>query len=184
MEIILMRHGRPLLSQTGWIAPVGMKQWIECYNLAEVEAVGIPPDSLKLADSAASIVASTAPRSLSSVLALGHTPSVTDAVFCEAQLPFALWQFPRLSPFVCAAFFRLLWFFGYSRNAESLQVTKIRAKDAALKLVSFAKKGPALLVGHGIMNHLIAKELIAMGWTGSTKQKRNYWSASVYLLKI
>jgi len=159
-----------------------MKHWIEHYNLSEVEADGVPitSASLRLANSAVSIVASTAPRALSSVQALGHTVSVADAAFCEAQLPYALWRFPRLSPFVWAAFFRLLWFFGYSRGSDSIQVTKARAKTAAQKLISLAEKGPVLLVGHGIMNHLIAKELVALGWTGPAKRESNYWSASVY----
>ena len=175
-----MRHGKPLLTQIGWIAPAEMERWIEHYNLSEVEADGIPLISLKMANSASFIVTSTASRALSSVQALGHTATVADAIFCEAQLPFSLCRFPRLSPFVWVAFFRLLWFFGYSRGADSIQVTKIRAKAAAQKLISLAEKGSVLLVGHGIMNRLIAKELVALGWRGFTKQESKYWSASVY----
>ena len=178
-----MRHGKPLLTQSGWIAPVEMQRWIEHYNLSEVKADGIPITSLKLANSAAYIVTSTASRALTSVQALGRTAFVADAAFCEAQLPFALWRFPRLPPFVWAAFFRLLWLFGYSRGADSIQITKTRAKAAAQKLVSHAEQGSVLLVGHGIMNHLIAKELIALGWSGSTRQPSKYWGASVYELQ-
>jgi len=178
-----MRHGKPLLTQTDWVAPVEMGRWIEHYNLSMVETHGIPINSLKLANSVSCIVASTAVRSLLSVQALGHTASVVDAVFCEAQLPFALWRFPRLSPFIWVGFFRLLWFFGYSQNSESIQVTKTRAKAAAHKLISLAEKGAVLLVGHGIMNHLIAKELIAFGWGSSMRQESKYWSASVYELQ-
>jgi hypothetical protein len=74
MEIILMRHAKPILSEDGWIAPAEMERWIEHYDLSEVEAEGIPVVSLTLASSAALIVASTASRALSSVQALGHTP--------------------------------------------------------------------------------------------------------------
>jgi hypothetical protein len=183
MEIILMRHAKPILSEDGWIAPAEMERWIEHYDLSEVEAEGIPVVSLTLASSAALIVASTASRALSSVQALGHTPLVADTIFCEAPLPFALWRFPRLSPFVWCAFFRLLWFFGYSRGSASLQATQIRAKAAAHKLISLAENGTVLLMGHGIMNHLIAKELIALGWASPSKLKNKYWSASVYRLQ-
>lgn len=183
MKIILMRHGKPVLAQAGRITPTEMERWIELYNLSEVKADDAPIASLQLANAATCIVSSTAPRALSSVQALGHTMSVVDAVFCEAQLPFALWRFPRLSPFVWAAFFRLFWFFGYSRGSESIQVTKIRAKAAARKLISLAGKGSVLLVGHGIMNRLIAKELVILGWIGPTKHKNKYWSVSVYELQ-
>jgi broad specificity phosphatase PhoE len=179
-KIILMRHGRPVLNQSGRITPAEMEGWIEHYNLAEVEADGAPNDGLSWLDSTTCIVASTAPRALSSVQALGYAPSVIDAVFCEAQLPFAVWRFPRLSPVVWAAFFRLFWFFGYSRGSESIQVAKVRARIAALKLIALAGQGPVLLVGHGIMNRLIAKELIALGWAGPAKHRNSYWSASVY----
>lgn len=175
-----MRHGKPILPNVGWFTPAEMEQWIEHYNLSEVEADGMPINSLKAANSASVIVTSTASRALSSVQALGLTASVANAVFCEAQLPFALWQFPRLPPFVWAAFFRLLWFFGYSRGSDSIQVTTTRAKAAAQQLIFLAEKGTVLLVGHGIMNRLIAKELLALGWTGYSKYESKYWSTSVY----
>jgi len=183
MKIILMRHGKPVLSQVGWLAPAEMERWIEHYNFSKVETDGIPPNSLKMANPASLIVTSTASRALSSVQVLGHTATFADAIFCEAQLPFALWRFPRLPPFAWAAFFRLLWFFGYSRGADSIQLTKIRAKDAAQQLIAFAAKGNVLLVGHGIMNRLIAKELIALGWAARTNHESKYWSASVYGLQ-
>jgi len=178
-----MRHGEPVLAQTGRITPFEMARWIEHYNLAEVEAGSAPITSLQWLDDPACIVASTAPRALSSVQALGYTASLVDDLFCEAQLPFALWRFPRLPPFVWAAFFRLFWFFGYSRGSESIQITKERAKTAARKLIALAEQGPVLLVGHGIMNRLIAKELIALGWNGPAKHRNNYWGASVYRLQ-
>ncbi|WP_200870550.1 hypothetical protein [Methylobacter tundripaludum] len=87
MKIILMRHGKPVLAQTGRITPAEMERWIEHYNLSEVEADSAPIAGLQRLDSTTCIVASTAPRALSSVQALGHTASIVDAVFCEAQLP-------------------------------------------------------------------------------------------------
>lgn len=178
MKIILMRHGKPVLAQTVWIAPVEMKRWIKDYNLAEVATDSVPVARLEIAHSAAYIVTSTAPRALSSVQALGHAPSVVDALFCEAQLPYALWHFPRLPPLAWAAFFRVLWFLGYAQGCDSIQATRIRAKAATLKLVTLAEQGTVLLMGHGIMNRLIAQELVALGWAGTTKSK--YWSTSIY----
>lgn len=179
-KIILMRHGKPLLPRMGWIAPADIAHWIEHYNRSEVTTEDMPNVSVDLATSAACVVASTAPRALSSVAALGHTPSVTDAMFCEAALPHAPWRFPRLPPAVGAAFFRLLWFFGYSHGSDSFRATQARAKAAAEKLVDLAKSGSVLLVGHGIMNRLIAKELLTLGWLGPRKHENRYWSARIY----
>lgn len=180
MKIILMRHGKPILSPQNWIAPCEMEQWIQHYNLSEVKAEGVPLTSFSLANSANFIVASNVRRALLSVQVLGCKVSDSDAVYAEAGLPFALWNFPRLPPAVWAAFFRLLWLIGYSRGSESVLGAKIRAKVAAKKLTSLADKGTVLLVGHGIMNHLIAKELITLGWAAPSKHESTYWGASVY----
>lgn len=178
-----MRHGKPLLPATGWLAPFEMVQWIEHYNRSKIEPAGMPAASVKATRSASVIVSSTAPRALSTVHALGHEDFVADALFCEAQLPFALWRFPFLPAHVWAAFFRVLWLFGYSRGADSVHVTKARARRAARQLIALASTGPVLLVGHGIMNRLIAKELLASGWVDRTGHESKYWSTSVYCLR-
>lgn len=183
MKIILMRHGKPIISHIGRIAPTEMAHWIDNYDRSVVDSDGIPADSLKLANSASVIVSSTASRALTSVQALGHKASVVDRIFCEAQLPFTLWRFPRMPPNFWAAFFRVLWLLGYSRGADSIQVTKSRAKVAAQQLVALAEKGSVLLVGHGIMNRLIAKELMVLGCVSYSKHKSKYWSASVYVIQ-
>lgn len=180
MQITLMRHGKPLLAGTRWIAPQEMAQWIARYNQAEVEARDIPAESAMAAMSALIMVASTIPRALSSAKALGKATLLEDAVFSEAELPFALWRAPRLPPAAWAAIFRLLWFFGYSRGSASFKDTQHRANAAARQLVALAMDGPVLLVGHGIMNRLIGKELQALGWTARTRQGSRYWSMGVY----
>jgi hypothetical protein len=157
-----------------------MEQWIECYNLSVVETRGVLDSSMHLAGSTASIVASTLPRSLSSVDALGYTPSMIDPVFCEAGLPFSHLRFPRLPPFIWAAIFRMLWLLGYSHGSESLHDAQYRATEAAKKLTDLNKKGTVLLMGHGIMNRLIGNQLVRWGWSGSKPQKSKYWSAIVY----
>ena len=179
-QIIIMRHGKPLLEKIGWISPAEMERWIELYNRSEVAIDQATAFNIDQVRSARCIVASPARRALSSLKALGYTPQVTDAIFCEAQLPFALWRFPRLPPLFWAAIFRILWFFGYARGAESIKEAKIRARAAARKLASLAEQGPVLFMGHGIINRLIAKELTALGWAGSIEQKCEYWSINVY----
>jgi len=171
------------MDQLGWIAPFEMEQWIESYNRSVVQTDGIPFAGLELIKSSSLIVSSAELRALSSVQAMGYSPSIIDAVFCEAQLPLAFWRFPRLPSLVWAAFFRLTWFLGYSRGSESFHDAKIRARAGAHRLINLAEKGSVLLMGHGIMNRLIAKELITLGWSGPKRQYGKYWSASIYRLK-
>ena len=180
MQITLMRHGKPVLPAAQWVAPFEMGLWIEQYDRSEVAATAIAVANMDAATAASTIVSSTAPRALSSVAALGHRPSYADALFGEAELPFALWRFPHLPPQIWTALFRLLWLCGYARGAASVQQTKIRAKLAARHLIALADTGPVLLVGHGIMNRMIAKELLASGWVSRSGHANRYWSTGVY----
>lgn len=181
MKIILMRHGKPLLPQARWITAAEMARWVEQYNLAVVAADSVPASNLSLVNAATTIVTSTTPRAVSSAQALGCDTAVADPLFCEAQLPFAAWRFLRLPAVVWVAFFRLLWLGGFSRNADSIQTTKIRAKAAAQTLIALAEQGSVLLVGHGIMNRLIARELVAAGWVGAARHASSYWGVNCYL---
>jgi hypothetical protein len=54
---------------------------------------------------------------------------------------------------------------------RSVSVAKIRAAKAAGILMKAAKDAdaPVLLMGHGIINRYIAKELLASGWKEQTR---------------
>lgn len=180
MEITLMRHGQPLLVSAAPITAAQMGEWIDSYNLSRVKVENVPSSSVQLANSASTIVTSTSLRAISSVEALGRHPSLKEGLFCEAQLPYARWGLLRLPPNAWAGFFRLLWFLGYSNECEAFGAARARAKIAADRLASLAAKGPVLLVGHGIMNRLIARELLSTGWSGPSGPSSAYWGCSVY----
>lgn len=180
-RITLMRHGKPLLAAGPWLAPCQMAGWIAEYDRAVVDHAGrIPPTSRTAARSASVIMTSDLARAISSVRVLGRCAVVADALFAEAALPFAAWPCPRLPAPVWAAFFRLLWLCGYSRGGASMQVEKARAQAAATMLVLAAREGSVLLVGHGVMNRLIARELTASGWTAQGAHGNRYWCTGVY----
>ncbi|AYG43692.1 histidine phosphatase family protein [Pseudomonas sp. Leaf58] len=175
-----MRHGQPELGATDKMSALDMKKWIEQYDQSEITKQPVPDASLQLAATATVIVSSSAPRALSSLQALGLQPTLVDALFCEAQLPYARWKLPRLSPFTWAFILRVLWLCGYSRHVESVDTARVRARMAAQRLQSLASEGPVLLVGHGVMNRMIAKQLTADGWTRQARNGSQYWSAAVY----
>ena len=175
-----MRHGQPKLVATDKMSALDMKDWIEQYNRSEITHHPVPDASMQLAATAKVIVSSSAPRALTSVEVLGLKPAVVDALFCEAQLPYGHWKLPRLSPFVWAFILRILWLWGYSHGVESVGTAKRRASTAAQRLQSLASEGPVLLLGHGFMNRMIARQLEADGWTRQKRNGSQYWSATVY----
>jgi len=182
MEIILMRHGKPAFSGSSRVTSLEMAYWISHYNLSDTGSDMPPQSSQALASSALQILSSPLPRALSSLKALGRTPTLIDDVFKEADLP--IFHIPglRLAPTFWAAIFRVLWLCGLSPRVEPMATAKQRAFQAADILVTCAKtsNGPVLLMGHGVMNRLIARVLVSLGWKERRRQGKGYWSAGIY----
>lgn len=184
MEIILMRHGKPTYTGPTKVTSDEMAEWIVQYNLADTGRDTPPEPSKLIASVAAQIISSPLPRTLSSLKALGREPDIIDDVFREADLP--LFQIPgiKLSPAYWIFFFRIIWLCGMSHKVEPSGMAKKRAVKAAGILVSHAEqsKGSVLLMGHGVMNQLIARELISLGCKERSRPGRKYWGFGIYKL--
>jgi broad specificity phosphatase PhoE len=182
MEIILARHGKPNVQHQAWITPRQMKDWIQLYDQADLLAEEMPPATLKKAAESGVIVSSTLRRCVQSAQQLTRNRAIpAEEVFCEAELPHPDWHFPRLPLWVWGALFRLAWFGGFFANSEPFAQTAVRARSAAERLVELAREnGSVFLVGHGIMNMLIARKLLALGWAGPMRPAGKHWQFSVY----
>jgi broad specificity phosphatase PhoE len=182
-----MRHGQPKIDldamMTKRFSPKGVGKIVSDY-----EGVGInfsktmPENSQKIIKSCKVVLSSDLPRALDSMKMLGlEKKGLTDKCFRESNLPYLNWNKPIFSFFTWAMIFRLAWLFGFSRNGESLKSAKNRAKIGAAKLHDLAHiNGSVLLLGHGIMNRLVAKELKNKGWMKMENIGEKYWSYSVY----
>ncbi|KQQ55901.1 phosphoglycerate mutase [Pseudomonas sp. Leaf127] len=179
-KIILMRHGQPDLAPLSKVSAQGMKHWIEQYELSEITPQPAPATSLALAVTATVVVSSSAPRALASASALGLYPTLVDKVFCEAQLPHGRGTWLRLSPVTWAFILRILWLCGFCGTVESVRQAKARALEAAQRLQSLDSEGPVLLLGHGFMNRMIARQLEAAGWKRQVNTGSQYWGAVTY----
>ncbi len=182
MEIILMRHGRPALTSPDSLLARDMPEWITRYDLAGTGNDLPPETSRALADRAGIVISSDLPRALSSLKALGCEPIHTDALYREAELPIYGVGGLRLSPLAWSGIFRVLWLCGVSGHVETLQGAKQRAVKAAENLATLAgnAESPVLLMGHGMMNRLIARRLLSQGWREIRKPGKGYWGAGVY----
>ena len=104
-----------------------------------------------------------------------------EEVFCEVVLPLPNRHFPRLPFGLWCVVFRLAWFCGFLDNAEPFAQATERARNAAERLIELAREnGSVFLVGHGIMNLLIARKLAALGWVGPMRPAAKHWQFSVY----
>lgn len=184
MEIILMRHGKPTFTGAAKVSSHEMADWVAQYDLSDTGSDMPPESSSVMASKVLISLCSPLPRAVSSLKTLGCEPVLIDEVFREADLP--VYNIPgiRLSPFFWAVFFRIIWLCGMSRKAEPFGMAKRRAARATGMLVNFARNhdGPVLLMGHGIINRLIAKELMSLGWKEHSRPGKGYWSAGIYQL--
>jgi len=183
VKIVILRHGKPKIESCDRLSAFDFGQWVVAYNRAGLDWGYAPsPDALAQAKTCAAVVCSHLPRSIDSAAALGIKHIESQArLFRECEMPYADWNYPRLSVFGWSLVFRILQVLGYSPKAESFKEARQRAGDCALRLGELAKKHESVLfVGHGSLNWLIAKKLLRMGWVGTSHGGRKYWEFSVY----
>jgi broad specificity phosphatase PhoE len=189
MQITILRHGIPDLSEWDKIHSSIMPEWINAYNSAGVKndiEVGCQKMVSELRHNF--IACSNLTRSMHSAKKIGYqSPDLIDGIFREAELPKIQLPIIKLTPHVWSMVFRVFWFVGISPKAESIEEFKPRVSLATEKLIQLAKKHDSvLLIGHGIINRFLAKELIAKGWLGEEAPSGNkywgykYWEHATY----
>jgi len=183
MQIILVRHGRPDHGAARWSTPVGMKTWVERYNAAEVVAAERPDSLVALAGSVGIVVCSSLQRCIESRSHLEcDCCERPDPLFAEAHLPYPDWGLPLLPSRFWRLVFRTAWFLGFASHTEHIRESIRRASAAAERLIELAEANESvLLMGHKIMNALIARLLRQRGWRGpALPLLSGYWQPSRY----
>jgi broad specificity phosphatase PhoE len=178
LEIVLARHGRPLVDHRSRIRGREFGAWVAGFEQAPLDATLPPPPSLLARAAVAQcIVTSTLRRSVESaaLLAPGR-PVLSESLFVEAGMPIAMPGSLAIRPKHWDPFSRIAWMFGWSKGTESWEAARRRAKRAAERLNELAREhGSVFLVGHGMLNALIQRALRANGWSGGGWRSA-FWS--------
>ena len=184
-KIILLRHGEVDVKDYKNISANQFDKWIIEYNNSDIKSKFSSKNEIKnLFNETDILICSNLKRSIQSIEIFDKIPFETNDIFNEAQLPFSNWKLLKLSPKIWLVIFRLLWLFGYSRNSESFKETKQRAKNATEKLIELSTLNKTIiLVGHGVMNKLIQKELISKRWNEVKKAKNDNWDYGIFELR-
>jgi broad specificity phosphatase PhoE len=181
MQIILLRHGKPAVELSGRARAKDLASIAKAYDASGI--IDRPqPETLAELRHANYVVCSDLPRSVESAHALGFGHlHVADSLFRESALPHFDSSSIELPITAWVMVCRLLWLAGFSQNGEAYSVAKCRARQAANRLIDLAEAhGNVLLVGHGLMNFLIAQQLRANGWRGPAKPGKRFWEYGVY----
>jgi len=185
MRIVLARHGRILWDFLTLIPGYALGEWRRGEDAAPLDTSYRPPPGAeleRLIRTTAALIASPLRRSLESarLLAPAAAPLI-DARFREAELPSAIHSRVRLPAKVWAGLARAAWFAGWADGVESFRYARARAADAATILTEHAEThGGVVLVGHGLMNVLIARQLRAAGWRGPRVPSQRHWGFAIY----
>ena len=181
MRITLLRHGKPEFELKGNVQAKDLGEIAKSYDLSGI--VGTPTrETAATLQGYNLVVCSHLERSVESAKALGFTEiHIKDPLFRETAIPHFGGGSIRLPICVWVVILRFLWLFGFSRNGESLVSARKRAKQAATRLAELAAEHQhILLIGHGFINHFIAKELRKSGWHGPSKPGKGFWEYGIY----
>lgn len=144
-EIILARHGRPLLKDVSRITGPEIGAWVRRYDECGINPDFPPPDALRqLAASAGCILSSDLPRSRESASCLSDT-AVVDAHLREAGLPHRISIPIRLHPGICVVLARVSWWMNWSTAAETIADTRARARHVTDRLCKRAHEHGTIL---------------------------------------
>lgn len=179
--VTILRHGKPDFEWQRSVKGSEFRSLESAYDSAGV--VGNPPkESLNLVNQHKCIVCSDLPRFIQSAKALGaNSIHFSSAVFREMNLPYFDNAPIKLPLKHWVVLLRSLWFMGFSRNTESISIAKGRAKKASEKLMELAVEHHSVLfVGHGFLNHYVAKELLEKNWVGPRSPGNKYWEFGTY----
>ncbi|MDX8365623.1 histidine phosphatase family protein [Cytobacillus sp. IB215665] len=190
MEISLIRHGKSKHTDNNVITCTQFKDWVEKYDhIGVFEEKSYPTKTVRTISTAKLVISSDLERSTASVKLLNsNVKTISIPIFRETTLPTpktALWGMES-RPSTWALIFRCLWFSGYvTADCESYRIAKNRAREASALLVDYAQKYTSIvLVGHGFINLLIAKELKSNGWKGNRRPSSKHWGCTTYTLNL
>ena len=183
MEIVIIRHGKSILNTSGKVSASEFGACAREYDVAGVDESYLPSNKvIEKARSCKFSVCSNLERSLHSARLLEiKKPDLISSLYRECEIPYANWDFPKISKTVWPVVFRTFQIMGYSPNAESYKEIKKRARKCADQLIELAHNhGSVLYVGHGALSWVLHKYLNGMGWMGPKKSVREHWGYGVY----
>ncbi len=179
--IILLRHGEVNIVQDKKIDAKEFREWVEKYNRQDIKKVFLKRSEIeKIMKSTDLIISSKLHRSIDSIKTFDKDIFCSDSLFDEVHIPCPTWKYIKLKPKSWLFILRVLWLFGYSKNCESYNKAKLRAKLATEKLINIYNNDKSvLLCGHGIMNRLIKKELLSKGFKILKNTKNTNWDYDI-----
>ena len=180
IQIMVMRHGKPLLEKKKKYTWKEAEEYIRAYDTVGVET--FEATTVCIPDGVNELYCSNLGRSISTAkfIAKDSLPLVSDKKFREFErqilripsikMPLSFWLVTA----------RIPWIFG-SDEIESLAEAKRRSDEVAKFLDESARtEKRTMLVAHGFLNRFLEKSLKKEGWQQVRKGGHDYLAVSIY----
>lgn len=176
-RILLYRHGKVDFDAGKWVKASNIHEAVREYDAAPLLDELAPETAFK----PDILVCSSLKRSIDSAAQLFRQPDVIDHQFREAELP-SIVHLPLTLPvknlFIVA---RCIWLLGGHKDCEGIRDFKTRVHDAASTLDHLSKQHQQVaVIGHGIFNSYLARELLRLGFNGPKRPTRLYGHGSCF----
>jgi broad specificity phosphatase PhoE len=138
----------------------------------------------RLVASAGRVVTSNLRRCVESAAWLAPSADIQiDHELREAALPDSLGTSVRMWPGPRIVLARLAWWLNWRQSVEPVRGARQRARQAAERLCSLAREHRSVaVVGHGIFNRFIARQLSRRGWCGPAILPTAHWAIAKFTL--
>ena len=180
IQIMVMRHGKPLLEKKKKYTWKEAEEYIRAYDTVGVET--FEATTVCIPDGVNELYCSNLGRSISTAkfIAKDSLPLISDEKFREFErqilhipsikMPLSFWLVTA----------RIPWIFG-SSEIESLKEARKRSNEVAKFLDESARKEKkTMLVAHGFLNRFLEKSLKKEGWQQVRNGGHDYLSVSIY----
>ena len=179
-QITFIRHAKVDMDSSRLITAKELTTWEEAYNSAPILTDILPDDTLlERIRGADYIVSSTLRRALDSLELLEVGIDEKNELFNEAVIPILHGRLVKLKPVHWLILFRMLSLLGIGRWERTLRETRADAQKAAHRLLHLSTRyDHIVLMGHGVMNWLIRKELSKRGWRTQSREVHGNWGSN------
>lgn len=185
-QITFIRHAKVDMDSSLPIYSSELTAWEERYNSAPIVTDTLPEDALiQRIKSADYVVSSTLRRTVDSLELLEMEINEKNGLFNEAAIPSLNGVRLKMKPVHWLMLFRLLSLLGAGRWAGTLRESRADAQKAAERLSQLsAEHDHIVLMGHGVMNWLIRKELSKNGWRAEEKEVHGNLGSTVMCFEV
>lgn len=187
MQIVLIRHGKPMLNKKGWFSSKEAKEYSRRYDLVgvydfESNPFCFSPDEI---DTLYSSNLTRAQSTASKILENSEIEIVQSRLFREFEREVFLLPVLRMPLNFWLVSSRLLWYANlHSSQTESYKAARRRADSAADFLeLKATKDGRTALVAHGMFNKRLSNALQKKGWTQVYTNGNGYLSVRILAKK-